>query len=158
MVDIISKKSGPRREDVVAKRLINENRATITKLADQLSGGKYSARHQRPAPPQPDGLILHDMGGTTVAETEFEPYVRITMNGRVVLVDGGSNKQLHHLGELRDTAAGTEFVLATRDNGFFSPLDGEVSEKLTELDHAILTGNDAEEELTARINGCLGLV
>lgn len=157
MVDIISKKSGPRREDVVAKRLINENRSTITKLADQLSGGKYSARHQRPVAPQPDGFILHDMGTTTVAETEFEPYVRITMNGRVVLVDGGSNKQLHHLGELRDGPAGTEFVLATRDNGFFSPLDDAVSEKLTELDRAILTGGDAEEELTARINGYLGL-
>ena len=107
MVDIISKKSGPRREDVVAKRLINENRATITKLADQLSGGKYSARHQRPAPPKPDGLILHDMGSSTVDETDYDPYVRITRNGRVVLVDGGSNTPLHHLGELRDGPAGT---------------------------------------------------
>lgn len=145
---------------MVAKRLINENRSTITRLADQLSGGKYSARHQRPAPPQPDGLILHDMGGTTVTETEFEPYVRITMNGRVVLVDGGSNKQLHHLGELRDGPDGPgelQFVLATRDNGFFSPLDLEVSEKLVELDHVILTGSDADEELTTRINRCLGL-
>lgn len=156
MVDIISKKSGPRREDVVAKRLINENRSTITKLADQLSGGKYSARHQRPAPPQPDGFILHDMGGTTVDETDYAAYVRVSMNGRVLLVDGGSNKQLHYLGEVRDGPGGPEFVLATRENGFFAPLDDEVSQKLADIDGLSLAG-DAEEQLTATIGERLGL-
>ena len=43
MVDIISKRSGPRAEDVRAKKLIEENRGAITRLADQFSNGAYSA-------------------------------------------------------------------------------------------------------------------
>jgi len=46
MVDIISKKTGPRREDVVAKRLINNNWSTISRLADQISNGGYSKSRQ----------------------------------------------------------------------------------------------------------------
>ncbi|CDX61181.1 hypothetical protein LCM4577_14320 [Mesorhizobium sp. LCM 4577] len=43
MVEIISKRDGSRREDVAMKRLIEQNRATITRLADHISGGSYSA-------------------------------------------------------------------------------------------------------------------
>ena len=43
MVDIISRKDGPRREDAAAKRMIDANRATITHLADRLTQGGYSA-------------------------------------------------------------------------------------------------------------------
>ena len=43
MVEIISKRDGPRREDVQVKRLIEQNRSTIVRLADQISGGGYSA-------------------------------------------------------------------------------------------------------------------
>lgn len=42
MVEIFSKRDGPRREDVQIKRLIEQNRGVITKLADQLSNGRYS--------------------------------------------------------------------------------------------------------------------
>ena len=43
MVEIISKRDGPRREDIQVKRLIEQNRSTIVRLADQISGGGYSA-------------------------------------------------------------------------------------------------------------------
>ena len=43
MVEIISKRDGSRREDAAMRRLIEQNRATITRLADHISGGSYSA-------------------------------------------------------------------------------------------------------------------
>ena len=151
MVDIISKKSGPRREDVAARRLINENRATIEGLANQLSSGQYARRHERPAPPKLSGLILHDLGGGAVEESDHDAYVRVSVNGRVVLVDGGTNKQLHYLGEIRQKETGLEFVLGTRKNGFFAPLDEEVATKLSSLDRCRLDENYGEDELKSEI-------
>ena len=48
-MDIISKKSGPRAEDQQAKQHLQRNWGTIEKLADTLSGGKYSADKARKA-------------------------------------------------------------------------------------------------------------
>ena len=50
MVDIISKKDGPREEDVRLKTLIKNNQRTITALADRLSQGNYSRSRQPVAP------------------------------------------------------------------------------------------------------------
>lgn len=65
MVDIFSKRDGPRLEDVRAKRLLSENAGTIRKLADQISSGGYSRMQaeqaRRKEKPKPDGLIIHDM-------------------------------------------------------------------------------------------------
>ena len=110
MVDIISKKDGPYREDVAAKRLIDQNRPIIEGLANQLSGGNYSAMRRPPKPPQPDGFIMHDLGARTAAETQHRPYVRISLNNRVVLADGATNNQLHFLGEVRDGPVHRQFV------------------------------------------------
>ena len=57
-MDIFSKRSGPRAEDVQARQHLQRNWGTIEKLADTLSGGKYSAdKAKRAAPPpqQPAG-------------------------------------------------------------------------------------------------------
>ncbi len=157
MVDIISKRDGPRREDVAARRLIDQNRPIIEGLANQLSGGNYSRMRQPPKPPQPDGFILHDLGAGTAAETEHRPYVRISMNNRVVVVDGATNKQLSFLGEVRDGPGERQFLLATRENKFFSPLDDELSQKLVDMDHRAIGADFTEEDLAAEIGKRLGL-
>ncbi len=157
MVDIISKRSGPRREDVAAKRLIDSNRSTIEGLANQLSGGNYAAMRQPPKPPQPDGLILHDLAGGRAAQVTYQPYVRISLNGRVVIVDGETSKQLHFIGEVRNGPGGREFVLATADNKFYSPLDEGLCLKLADIDHKIIDTEWSEEDLAGEITERLNL-
>ena len=44
MVDIISKRDGPRREDVAARRVLQENRGTIHKMMDHLTGGQLNSQ------------------------------------------------------------------------------------------------------------------
>lgn len=155
MVEIISKRSGPRREDVQMKRVLQENRSTITKIADQISNGNYSAS-KRPKPkPQAEGLIIH-VGGSTAA-SEPEPEIRISVNGRVVVVDRNSGRQLHHLGEIRNIDGLPSFILATKENGFFAPVDDELGQALTELDRKPLPSTDGEDMLAADIRSKLGI-
>lgn len=157
MVHIISKKDGPRREDVAAMRLIKENRSTIEALANRFSGGRYSEMRKPPKPPQIEGLVQHYMGATKVAETERPAYVRVSLNGRVVIVDGDTSKQLHFLGEIRSRDGGQEFVLATRKNKFFSPMDDDLSEKLADFDHSTINADFSEEDLAIGIHEKLEL-
>ena len=49
------------------------------------------------------------------------------------------------------------FVLATRENGFFAPVDAEVAAALTGLDGMAVGGADGEERLAAEIRQHLGL-
>lgn len=159
MVEIISKKSGPRREDAEARSLIEKNRGTITKLADQLSNGAYSASRQgrqHPKEPQASGLIMSDLGARRTS-AEPEPYVRISVNRRVVVVDGATSRQMHHLGDLKRGAGGLRFVLATRENGYFTPVDAEIAERLAALDGADIGKERSEDALAAEIGVLLGL-
>ena len=157
MVDIISKKDGPRREDVAAKRLIDQNRPIIEGLANQLSGGNYSAMRQPPKPPQMNGFVLHDLGARKTDQTEHRPYVRVSVNDRVVLVDGATSKQLQYFGEIRDGPTGRQFCLATNENKFFSPLHDELSQKLADMDHRVIDADFSEDDLAAEIGERLGL-
>ena len=137
MVEIISKRDGPRREDMQVKRLIEQNRSTIVRLADQISGGGYSASRKPRQQPKAEGLIIH-VGGSA-ASAEASPSIRVTMNGRVISKDQNTGRQLHHIGDVRDRNGEQIFVLATKQNGFFSPVDETVAEALAELDGAHLT-------------------
>lgn len=158
MVEIFSKRDGPRREDVAARRLIDQNRTTIERLANHLSGGDYKASLKPPAPPQPSGFILHDMSGGARADSPPSPYVRISLNDRVVLVDGETGKQMHHLGEVRDNGpASRMFVLATRENNFHFPLDEDLCRKLADIDRKTVSDTYSEEDLAAEIGERLGL-
>lgn len=65
MVDIRSRNATPGREDQQARRLIEEDRATITRLADRIiNGGRSAARRAKMAhkTPQRSGPIISDMG------------------------------------------------------------------------------------------------
>ena len=159
MVEIISKRSGPRREDVEARRMIERNRGTIEKLADQISGGGYTAARQRAAQakigPQASGLIFSDLGAGKKSEVP-QPYVRISLNKRVVVIDYETSRQLHYLGEIRRIDGAFRFVVATKKNGFFSSLEPDLAATLAPLDGAPMGGPRTDAALAAELGALLG--
>jgi hypothetical protein len=157
-LDIFSKKSGPRAEDVQARKYLQSNWGTIEKLADTLSGGKYSAdKARRAAPPsQPKGLIIVDQAGPRVAD-DPEPYLRISSNGRVVVADAHSGVQMQFLGQLKRTDGAVRFVLASAENGFISPLQPDVQAMIEDLEGKVINRGYSEEDLAKEIKTRLGI-
>ncbi|MFV0383124.1 hypothetical protein [Paracoccus sp. (in: a-proteobacteria)] len=159
-MDIFSKRDESRREDVQAKRLISENSHTIRRLADQISNGGYSARLRERAeakkPPQPQGLIIHDLGGTRAGPPP-RPYIKISLNGRVVLADLNNGKQLLMLGEIRGGPAGRRFVIATAENGFISPVDDDMVSLIGHLADTPINRSFSDKHLAAALSEILGL-
>ncbi len=155
-MDIVSKRSGPRREDQAARRLIEQNRGTIERLADQISNGAYSASKAAPRPQSPEasGLIMSDLRGPAPVR-RAKPYVRISPNRRVVVVDDTTSRQMHHLGELRRVDGRMTFVLATTANGFFSALEPALADRLAPLDGVALDAERTEAALAAEIGALL---
>ncbi|MGP3697295.1 hypothetical protein [Rhodobacter sp. NSM] len=158
MVDIISRRDGPRREDAAARHLIDANRGSINRLADQLTGGGYSAS-RRPqaavADREPAGRI-HAWGGAA-PKAEQSPYLRISRNGRVVVACASSGRQLHLLGEIRRRDGRLRFFLASAENGFISALDAETAAVLADLDGCGITTEMTEERLAQELSARLGL-
>lgn len=159
-MDIFSKRDGPRREDVQAKRLISENSHVIKKLADQISGGGYTAmqqaKEQAKQVPQPKGLMIHDLGIANTA-VDVRPYVKVSLNNRVVLACLNSGKQIQLLGEIRGNFTGKTFVLATAERKFYSPVEGEMLEALRHLDGVEMRHDFGEKALAEAIEISLGL-
>lgn len=156
MVYIISKHDGPHREEVAAKDFIQKNRTKINGLANHLTGGRWQElRNPIPPPqPQPSGKLWYTPPGRP---REAEPYVRISLNGRVVIADLASGRQLHFVGELRGKGQSRYFALATRENGIFEPLDDDLCKILADLDGAGVPDEVSEEHLERIIAGRLGL-
>ncbi|SCB40436.1 hypothetical protein [Rhizobium hainanense] len=158
MVEIISKRDGPRREDAEIKQLIERNRSVITRLADQISNGAYSAnRLARPEPPKPLGLIIHHTGAGSTSAEVASPYVRISLNGRVVIVDRNTGRQIQYLGEIRRRNGIEAFVLATKENGFISPLDETLIAALCDFDGRTIAPDYSEERLAQELGSVLGV-
>ena len=157
-MDIISRKTGPRPEDERAKQHLKRNWGTIEKLADTLSGGKYSADKARKADPGPQakGLIFVDQARPRLAD-DPTPYLRISPNGRVVMADSTSGIQMHFLGQLKRTGGVTRFVLATAENGFLTPLDPGLCDALADLADVALTRSFTEDDLETAIKARLAL-
>lgn len=156
MVDIISKRDGPRREDVAARKLLQGNRGTIYKMMDHLTGGQLKTQAQKPATPEPKGLVIHS--GRVIDEREVAcPYIRISINGRVVVADQETSKQLHFLGEIRGTRRSQHFVLATKENGFFALIEDELKDKLSDLDGRAINADFSEDDLTKILTERLGI-
>lgn len=156
MTDILSRRDGPRREDLAAKQLIERNRATIERLADHLSAGAFSAsRATRPAP-QPDGSIIHVLGGRPASEAP-RPYLRISPNERVVVADHATGRQLQFLGQIRRENGVRRFVLAIKANGFFAEVAAETAAPLAALDGVELSRTYDEDRLSADIRERLGI-
>ena len=68
MVDIFSKREGPRLEDVKARRLLTQNAGTIRKLADQISNGGFSKMQADQAKRAPNLTKAIGPRGPTAAE------------------------------------------------------------------------------------------
>ena len=156
MVDIISKRDGPRREDEAARRVLRDNRGTIHKMMDHLTGGQLSSSQPKPASPEPEGLIIH-AGRASDPREATRPYVRISINGRVVVADQDTSRQLHFLGEIRGPRRDQRFMLATKENGFYALIEGELKEKLDDLDGRQITRDFSDDDLVALITDRLGL-
>jgi hypothetical protein len=156
MAHIISKRDGPHREEAAAKDFIQKNRTKINALANHLTGGRWQElRNPAPAPqPQPSGKLWYT---PPARPREAEPYVRISLNGRVVIADLASGRQLHFVGELRGKGQSRYFALATRENGVFEPLDDGLCKVLADLEGAGVPDEVSEEHLERIIAGRLGL-
>ncbi len=152
MLDIFSKKTGPRAEDQQAKQHLARNWGTIEKLADTLSGGKYSADQAKKAAPGPQaqGLIFVDQARPRLPDVPV-PYLRISINGRVVLADTSSGIQLHFLGQLKRINGMMQFVIATAANGFFTPLDPDLYDQIADLADKPVNRSYSEDDLAQDI-------
>lgn len=148
MVDIFTKKTGPRREDVEAKRVIGNNWQTISRLADQISDGGYTRSRNAIAKskelPKPDNLNIHLLGAES-RNVEPKPTVRISINGRVVVMDARSGKQLQYLGNIKHRGQIKYFSLATRENSPYATVDKETECTLTDLDGVIIESEEIQE-------------
>ena len=151
-MDIHSRLSSDRPEDKQAQAHIKRNWGTIEKLADTLSGGKYSADKAKKAapPPQAQGLIIVDQARPRVPDAPV-PYLRISMNGRVVLADTNSGIQLHFLGQIKRVNGQMRFDLATAENGFIAPLEVTLADKIADLAGRTIHRNYSEDDLAADI-------
>jgi hypothetical protein len=155
-MDIRSRLSSERSEDKQAQQHIKRNWGTIERLADTLSGGKYSADKAKKAapPPQAQGLIFVDQARPALPDAPV-PYLRISINGRVVLADTSSGIQLHFLGEIKRVNGNKCFVLATKENGFFTPLAGDLAEKIADLADRTINRDYPENALAEDIKARL---
>lgn len=157
MVGIVSKRSWTRREDIAARRLIETNRGLIERLADQISQGAYSAsRRAAPAEPEPEGLLIHDLGTARAVGSGPRPYVRVSPNRRVVVADLETGRHLHHLGEIRRLDGAWRFVVATPANGFLAPVEPDIAERLAPLDLADLGEHPDDAALARAVAAHLG--
>lgn len=159
-MDISSKRDGPRPEDVKAKKLIREHAGTIRRLADQVSNGGYTKmkrdQARRNEAPKPEGLIIHDLKAASKSEVP-NPYVKVSINNRVVLVDRNTSRQLQILGEIRGHSFARYFVLATKENGFFSPISEEAHDAISPLNGAEIASGFSEKDLSEKLTLLLGL-
>lgn len=156
MAEIFSRRDGPRREDLAAKRLIERNRGTIERLADQLSAGAFSASRKPRPEPTPDGSIIHVLGGAPAVEVP-SPYLRISPNERVVVADHVTGRQLQFLGQIRRENGVRRFVLATKANGFMAEVAVETAALLAPLDGVELSREYGEDRLSTDIRARLGI-
>jgi len=159
-MDIISKQSGPRQEDRQAKAHVKQNWGTIEKLADQISGGTYSANKERAKrkneQPQAAGLIFVDQAARPAVDVP-DPYLRISLNGRVVLVDKNSGIQLHFLGQLKRQNGVVRFQIATKENGFITALDPDLEALILDLADRPMDRSYTEDALSRELQSRLGL-
>jgi hypothetical protein len=141
---------------VAAKNFIEKNRTKINAVANHLTGGRWhELRNPIPPPqPQPSGKLWST---PRARPREAEPYVRISLNGRVVIADLVSGRQLRFVGELRGKGQARNFALATRENGIFDPLDQGMYEVLADLEGMSVPDEAGEERLERIIASRLGL-
>lgn len=154
-MEIISKQDGGDRREREFKRVLQENRHTIDSLARHLTQGPTLTR-----PKAENASVTEEVGRSfgfrqNNVEREIEPWVRISPNDRVVLMDAATSRQIAHLGALRGRGRERTFVLATRENGFIAPLDNERASALRHLDGCRL--QEGDDEFARKVATVLGI-
>ena len=158
MVTIISKQDGPSKKEAELKHHLKQNRGTLEGMVKALKHGPMAHLAQpEPTIQAPQGSGRTVFYKNTSSEGDAKPYVRVSMNGRVVLVDYETGSQLHHLGDVRGKGQAAKFALATKANGFFAPVDAEIAEALSGLDGRAAGDREAEEAFKAEVAAALGL-
>ena len=122
MVTIISKGDGPGRRESDARKIVEQNRPKIESLVRSLTGGPPGGGTQSPTPVPTaaarKSFFRRFSASLPGSRDEPKPYVRISLNNRVIVADENSARQLLFLGELRGPAALRRFLLATRPKWF----------------------------------------
>ena len=158
MVTIISKQDGPSKKEAELKQHLRQNRGTLEGMVKALKHGPMAHLAQpEPTIQAPQGSGKTVFYKNTSSEGDAKPYVRVSMNGRVVLVDYETGSQLHHLGDVRGKGAAAKFALATKANGFFAPVEAEIAEALKGLDGRAAGDRETEEAFKADVAAALGL-
>jgi hypothetical protein len=154
-MEIISKRDGGDRREREFRRVLQENRHTIGGLAKQLT------QNSMPTRPKAEILAVVEEASRSFgyvgngAGREIEPWVRISPNDRVILMDVTTCRQIAYLGVLCGRGDARTFVLATHENGFIAPLDDERTNALRDLDGCRVQG--AEEEFAKKVAAALGM-
>jgi hypothetical protein len=161
MVYVHSKKDGPRLEDLPNIRAVRENRHVIQRMVQQLTGASPSSAGGQGCCQH--GNCGHSHGedtdsgkssiylGARSSGRAPRPSIRVTFNGRVLMVDENSNRQLLFLGNVRRGPDGERFVLATRENGFSAVVEETVAAALGGLDGKPLSDTFDEDALEGEI-------
>ena len=157
MVTIISKQDGPSKKEAELKHHLKQNRGTIEGMVTALKHGPMSHLAQKPSVEAPQASGKSVFYKNTSSEGDAKPYVRVSLNGRVVLVDYETGSQLHHLGDVRGKGAAAKFALATKANGFFAPVEPEIAEALAALDGRAVSDRNAEDAFKTAVTTALGL-
>lgn len=157
MVTIISKQEGPSKKEAELKHHLKQNRGTIEGMVTALKHGPMSHLAKQPTIEAPQSSGKSVFYKNTSSEGDAKPYVRVSLNGRVVLVDYETGSQLHHIGDVRGKGAAARFALATKANGFFAPVEPEIAEALKALDGRAVGDREAEEAFKTDVTTALGL-
>lgn len=104
--------------------------------------------------PKPEGLIIHDMKARPATDAP-QPYVKVSINNRVVLVDKSTGRQLALLGEIRGNFLSRRFLPATKENGYLTPLDADMAAAIGDLDGKELSATFTERDLAAALEALL---
>lgn len=169
MAYIHGKKDGPGPEDLPNIRAVRENRHVIRAMVQQLTGNSPAARGGQGCCRA--GTCEHGHGqeqsntngkssiflGSTSPRHTPRPVVRVTFNGRVLVIDDNSNRQLLFLGNIRRGPQGQRFVLATRENGYSAVVEDGIRETLADLDGVLLSDAFDADDLSDEVSTRLGL-
>ncbi len=107
--------------------------------------------------PKPDGLSIHVLGGNPSSAAEPDPIARVSLNGRVIVVDANSGKQMQFLGQMRNKDGQKFFALATKENGFVSPVDEDTEHLLGDLNGIVIESDDIEAKFVGVLKERLDL-
>jgi hypothetical protein len=143
-----------RKEDLPQYKLLEKNKPVINGLIDRLTGGQRRSSVPETSPEHGSKSFYIGKASGAIDEKELS-VVKISFNGRVLLVDERRARQLLHFGNIASVNGQKSFILATSDNGYTAPLEPRLCALLQDLDGLLVSGEDAESALVQEISARL---